>query len=83
MKEVTIRCDVCKESGALTCYFYLDRKMDGAGSMDDIEEPVDLCAKHQWAAYKLAEQLLTFEQRQTVLENLKAKRTRIMTGVLR
>lgn len=82
MKRQIISCDICKTEGALTCWFTTDRKMDGAGSMDDEQESLDLCPKHQWAAYKLAEQLLPYEKRQLVLAHLKANLTRITSDSL-
>lgn len=77
MRKETIFCDVCKAEGALACYFTVDRRMDPAGSMDDVDEYLDLCPKHQWGAYKLAEQLLSYENRQKIYEAVKAKRARI------
>lgn len=76
-RKTLITCDVCGASDALECCFYVDRRMDGAGSMDDEIDAVDLCAKHQWAAYKLAEQFLSFEQRRRVLASLREKRTKV------
>ncbi len=70
MKREIITCDICKAEGALTCWFTTDRKMDAAGSMDDVQECLDLCHRHQWAAYKLAEQMLPYEKRQLIFNQL-------------
>lgn len=77
MKKEIISCDICKATGATTVWFTVDRRMDRAGSMDDVEESVDLCPKHQWSAYKLAEQLLSYEKRSLVVSHLRAGLTRI------
>lgn len=77
MKVTTIFCDICKAENASTCYFYVDRKMDLAGSMEDVEELIDLCSAHQWAAYKLAEQLLSFDERSVILRALRDKVSRL------
>ena len=41
-------CDVCKAKTDKKhrLYFTVDRKMDAAGSMDDVTEIVDLCPFH-------------------------------------
>lgn len=51
MKETIIYCDICRAPGALTCYFTVDRRLDPAGSSDDVQESMDLCCKHQWEAF--------------------------------
>ena len=44
MKKELILCDVCgKETHLDTMCVVVDRKMDGAGSMDDVCEHADLC----------------------------------------
>jgi hypothetical protein len=70
MKIEVIKCDVCGAEGAQTCYFYVDRKMDHAGSMEDEHESIDLCGKCKWEPYLLAEKLLSFEQRRGILTTL-------------
>lgn len=55
MKKELIYCDICGKTDALTCSFYVDRCLDAAGSSDDVFEYLDLCPKHQWEAYKIAE----------------------------
>jgi hypothetical protein len=45
MREVIIRCDICSAAGAQTIYLTVDRRMDGAGSMEDVQESADLCLK--------------------------------------
>jgi hypothetical protein len=77
MKIEIIKCDICKADDALTCSFYVDRRMDPAGSMDDEYEYIDLCPKHQWRAYKLAEQLLTSDQVDTVVSALRSGLTKV------
>jgi hypothetical protein len=77
MKVEIIKCDICGAEGAKSCSFYVERQMDPAGSMDDVYDYIDLCDKHQWRAYKLAEQLLTFEQAQKILQALRDGRTRL------
>lgn len=44
MKKELLLCDVCgKETHLDTMYVAVDRKMDGAGSMSDECEHLDLC----------------------------------------
>lgn len=57
MKETIIYCDICGKKNATTCHFYIDRKMDGAGSMEDQHESLDLCDEHKWTAYQKAEKI--------------------------
>lgn len=73
MTVKTIFCDVCKEEGALTSHFYVDRAMDGAGSMSDDLEPMDLCIKCSWAAYKLAEKHLSFDKVRAIVAELRSR----------
>ena len=72
-RAVLITCDIdgCGQP-ALGCSFYVDRGLDAAGSMDDENDTLDLCPQHQWAAYKEAEKLLSFEDRKKVVSALRA-----------
>ena len=45
MKKETILCDRCGDEGAKTAAIFVDRKMDGAGSMENEYEYADLCHK--------------------------------------
>lgn len=72
MKHGLITCDVCGAVGAKTCPFYVDRRLDAAGSMDDEYETMDLCDVHAWKAYLIAEKELGFAIAQKVHSELKA-----------
>jgi hypothetical protein len=43
MKTELISCDCCGAAYAKSVSFYIDRRMDAAGSMEDLYESVDLC----------------------------------------
>lgn len=55
MRVETICCDLCGKEGAKSRQFYVDRKMDGAGSMEDHFESLDLCDDHSWEAFQIAQ----------------------------
>ena len=41
-------CDICGSRDGVVRHFYaIDRRNDGAGSMEDVGEVYDLCVKHQ------------------------------------
>lgn len=46
VKEVITKCDVCGREGAKRHSFVYDRRMDAAGSMENIYHDVDLCVIH-------------------------------------
>lgn len=73
MKRGIITCDVCGDTGAKTCSFYVDRHLDAAGSTDDFHEYMDLCPAHQFAAYQIAEKKHGFELANHVYEQLRAR----------
>lgn len=54
-KVTTVFCDVCGAKDAVTREFYVDRRMDPAGSMEDEHEYLDLCGNCGWKAYTLAQ----------------------------
>lgn len=70
MKETVVRCDICGKPGASEVSFYVNRRLDAAGSPDNEYEHLDLCVSHQWAVYKEAEKLLAFEQVQQVYNKM-------------
>ena len=45
-------CDLCgaRVEEKLRIYVATDRRMDAAGSMDDVGEQLDLCPRHLWEA---------------------------------
>jgi hypothetical protein len=45
MKPTYNLCDICKEKTQLSIVLTTDRRMDPAGSMDDITHLKDLCEK--------------------------------------
>ena len=63
MKTTVITCDRCggTKSGpgprllpfAWTIQVFIDRRMDAAGSMDDVWDSVDLCPKCMWEQLEL------------------------------
>ncbi len=73
MQKTTIYCDLCGKEGALTSDFILDRGLDAAGSSEDKCEWLDLCQKHTWEAYKLAEKQLSYEERQAIFAELSGR----------
>lgn len=60
----TIRiCDVCKSQDDVSnCAYWVDRRMDAAGSMEDDYDSFDLCLKCQMiAAMRVIKQLCASE----------------------
>ncbi len=45
----TIICDACKAEGAREISYFVDRRMDAAGSMENEYETIDLCHAHMAA----------------------------------
>jgi hypothetical protein len=76
VKVEQIFCDVCGKENARTSWFYVDRRMDGAGSMDDHHDPIDLCGGCAWTAYKLAEKSLCFDQTRAIAKELQSRGSR-------
>jgi hypothetical protein len=52
MKKEVIYCDVCGKQGAQTLSVWVNRTMDGAGSMENDYETVDLCHEHSISLLK-------------------------------
>lgn len=53
MSTITV-CDVCGEkNGVERVSFVVDRRMDPAGSMDDVCKTIDICQKHFLLATKI------------------------------
>jgi len=45
MTVKTILCDCCKAPDAQSVQYFVDRRMDAAGSMENEYESIDLCVK--------------------------------------
>ena len=70
MKIEIIKCDVCGATPALTHWFTMDRRLDGAGSMEDVQEPRDLCPKCLWRHFKALEKLCASDVRQEAFDSI-------------
>lgn len=46
MTVTTVMCDTCGNADARAVSYFVDRRMDAAGSMENEYETVDLCADH-------------------------------------
>lgn len=65
--ETITRCDKClqrcSEKSRVRIPVFVDRKMDAAGSLDDVTEVLDLCAPCVGRELEHGLQALTYEQR--------------------
>jgi hypothetical protein len=48
-----ITCTVCGKDGATVFRVKVDRRMDAAGSMEDVWERIDLCPDHTSSALRI------------------------------
>ena len=66
-QETITRCDKCGlrcgGKGHTRISVYVDRQMDAAGSMDDVEERLDLCSACCGRELEHGLQALSYEQR--------------------
>lgn len=71
----TIReCDLCgKECPYETIYAKVDRRADGAGSMEDVHEYLDLCPVHLRALVQKMVNEMDFDQVMKWLKRAKEK----------
>jgi hypothetical protein len=84
MTETRILCDICGKPDASQMQFVVDRQMDGAGSMENVWEYVDLCQEHLALAldshvktYRFATELIAWvKERKRNLDKQYARETR-------
>lgn len=72
-REHIIYCDICGKKESVECSFYVDRRLDAAGSMDDEFEHMDLCRDHLLTAFQLAQTQMNFEKTRGVYAALKGR----------
>ena len=55
VKEVTevVRCDICGDSPAKRLGFAYERRMDAAGSMENVYYDIDLCVLHKYEVHRI------------------------------
>ncbi len=56
MNLKTKHCDYCGKRPALEFSYFVDRRMDGAGSMENNYDSIDLCHEHSILLLKQIEQ---------------------------
>jgi hypothetical protein len=76
MKEIVFRCDVCQKLGAETLRTTVDRRMDPAGSMEDIEDDIDLCQEHERKALVLAISMIDRDKRPELMTRIRSWKKR-------
>lgn len=71
MKKEIILCDVCGVKNAETLSIQVDRTMDGAGSMENIYEQIDLCPKHVNTFINNLIEAIKFSDRIALIKSMK------------
>lgn len=68
MKKEIIFCDRCGAEGARPIDIIVDRRLDAAGSMDDIWESIDICPECEHKAFMNQLKNMSYEEREKVVK---------------
>lgn len=75
-------CDVCGSQTKLDCvYFWVDRNMGGAGSMENEFEGFDLCGKHMQLLLQKTFDKKNFDENKKAVELIKTWQRNNKKGV--